>query len=632
MRPRNTISRVFRSSFPDAERADFRTAAWRLGTARHADELRTLFPTVLHAFIHAGRHAGGRGITLVPEDEQAPEEFRSYRELVLDAQHIAGRLAAEGVGAGDPVLIVLPTSFEFVATFFAVQLLGAVPVPSYPPALLERAEVALDRLAHVARHAGARWCVTNRKLRPLLGEICLRAPTVRDLLSTERLLSSGRSGRFPARARGDDPAFIQYTSGSTGHPKGVLLSHRNLVANVHAIGQALRINHRDVGVSWLPLYHDMGLIGVLLFCVYWKLPLVLMAPTTFLMKPARWLWAIHRHGGTLSPAPNFAFARCVRRVTAAEREGLDLSSWRLALNGAEPVNLHTVREFVRVFGPHGFSERTMLPVYGLAESSLAVTFTLPEDPLRYEVVDRARLAEGYAELSDGPGSLSVVSVGKPVPGHEVLVVGERGELLPEREVGHIVVRGPSVMQGYFRDPDATAAVLRDGWLWTGDLGYFSGGDLYVTGRVKDLIIIRGRNFYAEDLEQHAERVEGIRAGCTVAFGVYDEERAADLVVLVCETRSTDPDERQRLAAAVMDRVQQACGLSVDEVVLVEPGTLPKTSSGKRQRALTRDLYLRGELGPRRTTGLRLAMVFARSGVGIAASAARRLLGTRRPPD
>ncbi len=622
---RDTISRVFRSTFPDAERHDFRTASWRLGPTK---ELEPLFPTVLHAFIHAGRADDGRGITLVPENEGEPEETRSYGDLVREAQRFARRLAERGVRPGDRVLLVLPTSFEFVTTFFAVQMLGAIPVPSYPPALLERAEIALDRLCHIAGHAEAGWCVTTKKLRTLLGDLCLRASSVREIVAVERL-AEGTEEVVDARARGADPGFIQYTSGSTGHPKGVLLSHKNLVANVHAIGQSLRINHRDVGVSWLPLYHDMGLIGVLLFCVYWRLPLVLMAPTTFLLRPIRWLKAISDHGGTLSPAPNFGFARCVQRVSAAERAGLDLSSWRLALNGAEPVNLQTVKAFVRDFGPCGFREDAMLPVYGLAESSLAVTFTTPGDPLRYEVVDRDELAQGRAELS--PGGVPIVSVGRPVPGHEVLVVGEEGELLPEREVGHIVCRGPSVMEGYFRDAEATAAVMQEGWLWTGDLGYFADGRLYVTGRVKDLIIIRGRNFYAEDLELQAERVRGIRAGCAVAFGVYDETRAADVVVLVCETKATEPAEREAIAAAVLDAVQQRCGLTIDEVALVEPGSLPKTSSGKRQRALTRELYLRDALGPRKTSGLRLATVFARGAVGLAASTARRLLG-RRPPE
>ncbi len=628
-RPRDTVSRVFRSSFPDIDTSNFRTGAWMQpqGVSR---DLEPHYPTVLHAFVQAGK--GHRGITLVPDDPGGEEETRSYGELVAAAQHFAGRLAARGVQAGDRVLVVLPTSFEYVVVFFAVQMLGAIPVPSYPPAMLEKAEVVIDRLVHIAGHAEAAWFVTSRKLRLVLGDVALRVDTIQELISVERLSAEGPAGDYEARARGEEAAFIQYTSGSTGNPKGVVLTHRNLVSNVHAIGLALRIGKRDVGVSWLPLYHDMGLIGVLLFCVYWRLPLVLMSPMAFLTRPMRWLKAISDHGGTLSPAPNFAFARCVRRADPQLMERLDLSTWRVALNGAEPVNLQTVRAFEKRFAPCGFRRSTMLPVYGLAEASLAVTFTPQGETLRYESVDRLALADGQAVIDAGEGAVTVVSVGTPVPGHEVAVVDVAGNVLPDREVGNIVCRGPSVMDGYFHDPERTAEVLLDGWLWTGDLGYFVDGYLYVTGRAKDLIIIRGRNYYAEDLERHAEQVTGVRAGSVVAFGVYDEDKACDVVVMVCETAVDGEEERGLLADMVMSVVQEATGIGVDEVVLVQPGTIPKTSSGKRQRGLTRVRYLAGELHPKKTSTAGLAMVFARSGLGIVASHARRLLGTRREPD
>ena len=629
---RGTLSRQFRSSFPEAERTHFRTLQWAEGVAQTPDELTPLYPTMLHAFMHTAKTAGPYGLTLVPEKAEDPEDTLSYRDLCLEAQHFAGRLRALGTQPGDRVLIVLPTSFEFVIVFFAVQLLGAIPVPSYPPAMLERAEVALDRLSHIAVHSGAAALVTNRRLRPLLGEVALRAKTIRDVLTVERLDKEGPSEEYTVATQPGDPGFIQYTSGSTGNPKGVLLTHHNLVSNIHAMGQALQVGHADVGVSWLPLYHDMGLIGALLFCIYWRLPLVLMAPTTFLIDPARWLWAIHRHRGTLSPAPNFAYARCVKRVRPNERQGLDLSSWRFALNGAEPVNAGTLDAFVEVFGPHGFRRDAILPVYGLAEASLAVAFPKPRTTLTVDSVDRQGLADGQAVPMVGDGAVSIVGVGTAVPGHEVRVVDERGELLPEREVGHIVVRGASVMAGYYHDADATARVLSDGWLWTGDLGYFAHKQLFITGRVKDLIIVRGRNFYAEDIERVAEQVPGVKGGGVIAFGVYDEPQAIDLVVIICETTQTDAATRERLASSVTEAVQNTVGVQVDEVVLVGPGTLPKTSSGKRQRNLCRTLYLAGELADRRTNKMRLAMVFARSGLGLVASQARRLLGVRREPQ
>ncbi len=628
------LSRVFRSSFPDAEWTGFRTQSWRTGTAQSAEELKPLHPTLLHAFAMAAKLDAETGITLIPESESAPEEHHSYRALYHAATRVAGALAVLGVRKGDRVLILLPTSFDFIISFFAVELLGAVPVPSYPPALLERAELALDRLRHIGTHADAWFCITNHKLRPLLGELAFTVPNMRHIVPVEELLE-GDAGQAPkARAHGADPGFIQYTSGSTGHPKGVLLTHDNLVANIHAIGQACRINREDRVVSWLPLYHDMGLIGALLFSIYWRLPLALMAPTTFLLRPSRWLWTIHKHKGTLSPAPNFAYGLCCKRVRSHDRVGLDLSSWRLAMNGAEPVNLRTLIEFERTYAPFGFKKSSLLPVYGLAESSLAVTFPRPGQPLRYQVVDRDELAAGHAVDATGQGSTAIVSVGQPVPGHEVLVLDEAGASLPDREVGHVVVRGPSVMRGYYNDPEATAQVVREGWLWTGDLGYFCDGQLYVTGRAKDLIILRGRNHYAEDLERVAERVDGVRAGGAVAFGVYDDDKATDLVVMICETKvaAADEERRRALVEAVIERVANDTGVRVDEVVLAGPGTIPKTSSGKRQRALARELYLKNELGRTRTGKLRLMMVFARSGAGLLMSKARRLVASRRAPD
>jgi acyl-CoA synthetase (AMP-forming)/AMP-acid ligase II len=629
------LSRVFRSSFPDAEWTGFRTRSWSLGTPRSAEELKPLHPTLLHAFAMAAKLDAETGITLIPESETAPEEHHSYRKIYHAATRAAGALATLGVRKGDRVLIILPTSFDFVISFFAVELLGAVPVPSYPPALLERAELALDRLRHIGTHADAWYCITSHKLRPLLGELAFTIKNMRHLVPFEELLEGDPNRAPKARAHGADPGFIQYTSGSTGHPKGVLLAHENLVANIHAIGQACRINRDDRVVSWLPLYHDMGLIGALLFSIYWRLPLALMAPTTFLLRPSRWLTTIHKHRGTLSPAPNFAYALAVKRVRAHERVGLDLSSWRLALNGAEPVNLRTLVDFQRTYEPFGFKPEALLPVYGLAESCLAVTFPRPGQPLRYEVVDRSQLAAGHAVEASGQGSTAIVSVGQAVPGHEVLVLDETGAPLGDREVGHVVVRGPSVMRGYYNDPDATSAVVRGGWLWTGDLGYFSGGQLYVTGRAKDLIILRGRNHYAEDLERVAERVDGVRAGGSAAFGVYDEDKATDLVVVVCETKIPAADEQRRtkLVEAIVERVSNDTGVHVDEVVLVPSGTIPKTSSGKRQRALCRELYLKDELTRTRTGRIRLMMVFARSGAGLLMSKARRLFQPhRRAPD
>jgi acyl-CoA synthetase (AMP-forming)/AMP-acid ligase II len=624
------VSRAFRSSFPD-ERSGFRTDAWRSGAARTAAELKPSHATVLHAFAAAAAAEATMGITLLPEEDDGPGEHRTYRELYHQARAVAAGLVARGVRAGDRVLLVLPTSFDFVTAFFGVGLVGAVPVPAYPPAVLERAGLALDRLVAIAESVAVDFCVTQQMLLPLVGELGLRRRGLR-LLEIEALVEGGGDGAGAPKTRAGPlgAAFVQCTSGSTGSPKGVLLTHGALVSNIHAMGQAARLTRRDSIVSWLPLYHDMGLIGTLLFPIYWRLPLTLMSPLAFLMRPSRWLWAMHRTRASASAAPNFAYGLCVKRVRPAEREGLDLSAWRVTLNGAEPVNLRTVLDFQRTFGPHGFRPETMLPVYGLAEACVAVTCPAPGEPLRHEVVDRAKLAAGHAVLSSGKGSMALVAVGKQVPGHDVRIVDENGRPLPEREVGHIVVAGPSLMSGYVNNPDATAAVLRNGWLWTGDLGYFSEGQLFVAGRAKDLIIVRGRNHYAEDLERAAERIEGVRPGGVVAFAVYDDDKATDLVVIVAETRLAGDDAR-KLAATVRERVSEHCAVSVDEVVLAPPGAIPRTSSGKRQRSACRELYLAGTLGKTRTGKLQLAMIFVRARAGILLSQARGLLSRQRAP-
>jgi acyl-CoA synthetase (AMP-forming)/AMP-acid ligase II len=616
-----TINRVFRDSFPEAERSNFRTSVWAYGLPERPEELQPLHPTMLHALATAAKMEESIGITLLPEREDGEEKRMNYRALYHSAIRISARLAALGVAAGDRVLIVLPTSLEFVACFFAVQFLRAVPVPAYPPVGL-RMRAGLDKLALVAARAGSRLCVTSARLRPILAGLQVRAPVVERLVTTDEL-AGGHEPDVRFRSSAEDGAFIQFTSGSTGNPKGVLLTQRNLVSNIHAIGQSLRINRNDSVVSWCPLYHDMGLIGTLLFSIYWRLPLVLMSPSAFLTRPSRWLWAIHRHRATLSTAPNFGYAMCVSRVTQEERAGLDLSSWRFALNGAEPVSYRTLVDFDRVYQPHGFSMDRLYPVYGLAESSLAVTFPRPGSGVRYETVDRQELANGRAVLSTGKGSMAVVSVGRAVPGHYVAVVDESGAPVPERDVGHVVVLGNSVMKGYFEDDEATARVLRDGWLWTGDLGYFADQNLYLTGRAKDVIIIRGRNLYAEDLESVAERVSGVRPGSAVAFGVSsvdgDEERA----VLVAETRAPTREERDAIAALIRQRVSELCEVELHDVVMADPGTVPKTSSGKRQRSLCRELYLANHLRPPRASRVGVAMLVARSRLSLLVRRLRR---------
>jgi fatty-acyl-CoA synthase len=606
---------------------DFRSAAWKSGVPRSPEELLPIHPTLLHALASAARLGERVGITLIGDDASAPEEHRSFAKIYGEMKRAAGALLAAGVRRGDRVLVILPTSFEFVSTFFAIQRIGAIAVPSYPPAVLDKVETALERIEHIANHCEATVCVTSSSLLPLLGNLGLSVPSLRAILAAEKLLKGPLRALPPAPPGPESAAFIQYTSGSTGNPKGVVLTNRNVVSNIHAIGQAFEVSRRDVVVSWLPLYHDMGLIGGLLTAIYWRMPLALMSPVAFLMRPSRWLKAIHDHRGTLSPAPNFAYALCVKRVRAKDREGLDLSSWRVALNGAEPVNHKIILDFERIFAPHGFNAEAMYPVYGLAESSLAVTCPRPGDPPRVVMAERATLGAGSRiRFTEDAGAAALVCVGRALPGHEVSIADDRGKAVSDCRVGNVLARGPSVMHGYHEDEAATSRAIRDGWLWTGDLGFVHEGGLYITGRAKDLIIVRGKNHYAEDIERVAETVEGVRPGGSVAFAIYDEVRATDRAIIVCETMVEEGKEREAMTEAIIDAVSRDCGLVLDEAVPVRPGTLPKTSSGKRQRSLTRDLYVSKQLTTRRTGRLKLALVVARSGIGLMALLRKRFRG------
>lgn len=607
----------------DGSFAHFPTSPTRSHTLGRAKNLRLRHTSLIHAFAAAAKASATMGITLVPEGDGADVPC-SYRQLYHESMRVARSLHKKGVRRGDRVLIVLPTSFEFVQSFFGVLLVGAIPVPSYPPSGL-RIDAAIARLSHIAVKSAARLCITNQAIYPYIGELGLRAKTLKKIALVEDL-QRRVADSFKPRAQGEDPALIQYTSGSTDFPKGVLLSHKNLMANMQAIGLATHVTRSDVTVSWLPMYHDMGLIGTLLFSIYWQIPLVLMAPTTFLLRPSRWLWAIHRHRGTLSPAPNFAYALCVRRIKPAERQGLDLSSWRFAGNGAEPVDYRTITSFLDTYQPHGFRPETMLPMYGLAEASLAVTFPRLGDPVRYQVIDREKLARGEIKAAEGKNAIAVVSVGAPVPGHEVRMVDENGRPVAERTVGHILVRGPSIMEGYFENPEATSAVFQDGWLRTGDLGFRLDGEIYITGRAKDMIIVRGRNVFAADLERVAERVAGVRPGGAVAFGVYNDEQATEEITLVAETTLTEKNAHTALIRSVKEFVLDRSGVRIDRVVLVPPRTLPRTSSGKKQRSQTRHLFLEGELDLPSLGRMKLGMVYMRSRAGHLVVAARRWIG------
>jgi 1-acyl-sn-glycerol-3-phosphate acyltransferase len=548
-------------------------------------------------------------------EEDGREHTVSYRRLLDAARAVATGLRERGVRHGDTVALMLPTGFDFLRSFQGILIAGAIPVPIYPPARLDRLEEYAKRQSAILADAGVRALVTIARARPIVSILRPAVPSLAHVVTADELAESGELWRAP-EGSGGDAAFIQYTSGSTGQPKGVLLTHANLLANIRAIRAGLEAGPGDVGASWLPLYHDMGLIGSWLFCMVDGLPIALLSPLAFLTRPERWLWTIHERRASLSAAPNFAYELCVRRIPEAALEGLDLSSWRCALNGAEPVNPDTLERFARRFAPYGFRREALMPVYGLAESSVGVCFPPVLRGPRVDRVARQTFADARRALpapAADASALRFVSVGRALPEHEVRIVDDAGAPLPERSVGRLLFRGPSMTPGYYKNPEATAAMsVAGGFYDSGDLAYCADGEIFIAGRVKDLIIKAGRNLVPQEIEELSASVEGIRKGCVVAFGVANEALATESLVIVAETRERDASAREALARAVTERVAEATGVPPDAVALVAPGSVPKTSSGKLRRADTKRLYLAGSLGQEASTArlLRLRLLVA----------------------
>lgn len=560
---------------------------------------------------HARRHPDRIHVQLL--HERAPAEPLTYGGLARRAGEIAAGLAKHGVEPGDRVVLMMPTSLAFLSSFLGVLLAGGVAVPVYPP-------FRTDRLAdHLLRH---RRIVANAEPRLLLvtPELARASALLRGIVPGLRVavVDSGfGADALPVAVsrRPDDLAMLQYTSGSTGDPKGVMLSHANLIANIRAMSGALRASSADVCVSWLPLYHDMGLIGAWLGSLWHAATLVLMAPQHFLARPGDWLRAIHEARGTITAAPNFAWELCNRRVPDSLIDTLDLSCVRVFANGAEPVRAPTIRRFLERFCRCGLRPEALKPVYGLAENSVGLAFPPLERPPRIERVDaRALRVRGEVRpAGEGAPAVEYVACGVPLPGHEIRIVDEAGRELPERRQGRIQFRGPSATRGYFRNEAATRALFCGDWLETGDLGWIAEGELFVGGRVKDLIIRAGRNIHPQDIEAAAEEVEGVRRSCVAAIAVPAEEEG-ERIVLLAETRERDEAKREALRAAIAERVLAAVGEPVDEVVLLPPHTLPKTSSGKLRRSAARELFLSGNLRPGRATVARQLLVLLRPAV------------------
>jgi acyl carrier protein len=548
--------------------------------------------------------------------DEPPQQQISYGDLAAGAQAVADGLRARGLRPGERVAIMLPTCPEYFMAFMGTVMAGGVAVPLYPPAKLAGLEDHLRRQAGILSNALADLLVAFPEVLRVARLLQAQVPSLRIVTTVSELHGTGAGGALP-KVTADDTAMLQYTSGSTGDPKGVILTHRHLLANIRAMGAAADAGPSDVFVSWLPLYHDMGLIGAWLAGLCLGFQLVLMSPLAFLARPARWLRAISEHRGTLSGAPNFAYELCVRRVSDQELQGLDLSSWRLAFDGSEAVSPATLHRFSQRFGQCGLRPEAMAPAYGLAEAGVAVTFPPLGRSPAIDIIDRATLTRGRqavpAAATDAT-ALEVVSCGRPLPGYQLRVVDSAGRQLPERHEGRIEFTGPSLTPGYYRNEAATRQLRHGIWADTGDLGYLAGGQLYLTGRAKDIIIRGGRNLHPDELEAAAGRLSGVEEAGVAVFGCPDPRRGTERLIVVAETRLRDAEERAELRRAITALSADLLGGPPNEVVLAAPGTVPKTASGKIRRAATRDRYQAGTLGrPARGARWQVAR-FAASGL------------------
>jgi 1-acyl-sn-glycerol-3-phosphate acyltransferase len=524
----------------------------------------------------------------------------SFGDLHKGSLRVANGLFQHDIEQRDTVALMLPTGHDYFYGFCGALYANAIPVPLYPPMRASQLEEHLRRQAAILNNAQARVMITVPEAKKLASVIKGLVPSLEHVLTPDEVWAKPLD-RPIAGVNPDDVAFLQYTSGSTGNPKGVMLSHANLFANIGACNQVLHVDQDDVFVSWLPLYHDMGLIGTCLSSLWYGMHLVIMSPLLFLTKPRHWLWAISQFGGTLSPSPNFGYELCLKRLEDEDLEGLDLSSWRVAFNGAEAVSPDTVRHFTERFKDCGFRPEAMAPVYGLAENCVALTF--PEEPRKPVIdhVDRDRFQKtGEAvqvsgENRDSAPALRFVSCGKAIPDHRIRVVDDESNEVPDRQEGNVQFCGPSATRGYYRNDEQTRGLFDGEWLNTGDRGYIAGQELYLSGRSKDLIVRAGRNLYPGEIEELIGELDLVRSGCVVAFGSGLGTGEGEKLVVVAESHETDKGALSQLKADIGRLTMDALGIDVDDLVIVPPRTVPKTSSGKLRRNDCRKRYEQGEL-------------------------------------
>lgn len=549
--------------------------------------------TILDVLRFRARMTPGRiGIRLI-KDAEGGSESLSAADLFSLARQGQAALRARGVCPGDRLLVLLPTGEAYLAVVLGAMLEGVIPASLGLPPAARSSDGFLEELDHHLRTLVPALLVVTEGVKSLLRE---KVPHLPPLL-TDREISPAHPDPFPSgdgHVRPVQISHIQLSSGSTGRPKGIVLSHRGLMANLEAMRERLRLTPDHVGVSWLPMFHDMGFIGSLLLPLYVGFEANLMDPSLFVANPLLWLKLISRLKATITPGPPSALGSCLRLIERRGMIGLDMGRWEIATIGAEPIPSRLIHEFRRVMGAFGVRPETLRPVYGLAEATLAVTCPEPGIPPRVDWIDACRMeqtGEAVPVPAGDPKAYGWVSVGLPVAGTTIRILGEDGQELPERRVGRIVIDSPSLMIGSFED--GALRPHQGPGLDTGDLGYLADGELFITGRRSDIIIKWGRNISPERLEELAWSVPGVQAGRVAAFGLWDEAAMTERVIVLVETSLKKTGEVaafDRLRLAIKARLQQA-GYDADQVMLVPKGWLPRTSSGKIRRRRCRELYL-----------------------------------------
>lgn len=549
---------------------------------------------------HYGDHPA---ITLIDQDG---EKTVTYREFFAQAARYAHALEAKQIRPGDLVALILQHGESVLYGFWGALLLGATPsIFSFLTDKLDRNRY-FDSVRQLVDHSGVRVVITYSELEGDLHHHLDGIPSLAGIINSETLAPGGDILHYLSMnpAQPEDTAFLQHSSGSTGLQKGVMLSHRAVMNQIASYSQTIHLQPDDVIVSWLPLYHDMGLIAGFIMPILQGIPLVLMSPFHWVRDPKILLHAIHRHRGTLCWLPNFAYNFLATRIRDSDITGVDLSCWRAAINCSEPVYAESHHQFLEKYRPYGFRASALTTCYAMAENTFAVTQGGIDSPLIIDAVDRQRIMDERRAVPANGGRpvQTFVSCGKPIPNCEVRVVDERRSPLPERHVGEIALKSDSMLTGYYRRPDVTAEAMQDGWYFTGDMGYIAGGELFITGRKKDLIIVGGKNVYPQDIENLLNDIPGLHPGRATAFGVFNDKLGTEDVAIVAEIdeRITSLDDKAALARITREiraRIAQNTDITARYVHLVGSKWLIKTSSGKIARRANRDKFVAEVLNP-----------------------------------